>query len=703
MSMFDFFKTRMVDAFNNVMPRRARLRFVNASLSDNADNDSTDLTFAGGGGASLVGSAVISVTGDGTLGVGGLANADLLTAESVRLTSAANRNIYGMTADVVLGNMVPGKTITNDNAAGGFDFIFHHESSSVSGGVQNRFKVPTLEGSSYTLKPGQSLYCPYSYGSTNRWVKEADANALLDGLLVTQLSVVQGRRNREVRAINGYGAAGDGGDGLFQWVTGVSAGADGGRKVNATGGQWQRLYSATGCVNVRWFGILPDGSDCAAAVNSLITTLAAETARPVVELYFPKGSRSYRFSGPILPPAIGTGVPTKRLIVRGDRGEGQGQAAYGNAAWESTTFYSGTSLQFDAGEIGFDCWQGGDVGVSLSLRDICLQGSGSGSIAVDMFGANTSESQIRFDSEHLTTAGFEVGLRIVTYQQSRHPGLRTYGHSKHVYVAGVATCWISDSEHQGGTDAFVFQTALDMAVRGFLIQGCTGAAIKVEDVGGVGVRGVRFSDGHIETVHGQTIDDDPANAGQSVGITLDYVRVAQLTADNTFTTYGTGWCFNKSCAGMVIHNAGDDMHAVSADDDIVITNDLNAYFRFSSPRKNMLSIGLPIDLVEVGSSGVLAYDAVVAGSHAQHFLTKNMTLPAPTNMPHGAVLAICFRQNGTGGWTVTTSGMGMGTEFVLDHTGNVAGAQAWLVFTRNTNGGFLGQQCRLLYWSGWRS
>lgn len=261
MSMFDFRKVRIKDALGNLLPRASFLRFPGAATSYSEEDDAIDMTLPATGDASLqLGSATINVTGDGTLGLGGLtATGDLLKASRVGLASSANRNIYGMAADTTLGNMYPGKTIANDNPDGGYDFIFHHDSSSVSGGSQNRWKIPTAEGASYTLKPGQSMYVPYSYGSpsTNgRWAKESDQDALMRGELWATLVARVGRRDGEVRECSGITVAGVGG-GRFRWHAGNTDTAVTGMVGGATSaGRWKRVFS--GPVNVQWFGAVPD-------------------------------------------------------------------------------------------------------------------------------------------------------------------------------------------------------------------------------------------------------------------------------------------------------------------------------------------------------------------------------------------------------------------------------------------------------------
>lgn len=92
---------------------------------------------------------------------------------------------------------------------------------------------------------------------------ELPASNGLIGLQVTELAATPGNGDGEVRAVNGYAAPGDGGDGLFSWWAGVSSGADGFMKINATGGQWRRLFAGQP-INPVWFGAV-SGTDSTAA------------------------------------------------------------------------------------------------------------------------------------------------------------------------------------------------------------------------------------------------------------------------------------------------------------------------------------------------------------------------------------------------------------------------------------------------------
>ncbi len=544
----------------------------------------------------------------------------------------------------------------------------------------------------------------FGSGATGRWIAAGtvDVSAVvLTGLQVTELSTTPGSGDGEVKYCNGYASAGDGGCGEFSWASGVSAGANGFTKINATGGQWQ-LLTNSGELNIAQLGCLPDGSDCSTRLQAIIDHFATVGTKPTIELYAPKGARSYRFSTALLPPSRAVGNQPKRLIIRGDRGEGAGQEAYGNSAYASTTFYSGTSLQFDSGVVGFDCHQSGDKTVALTLRNLCLQGAASGSKGVYMGPGTVPESVVRFDSENLTVAGFETGIDFYTYQPSRHPGLRTFGCSTHVKVTGTATCWISDSEHQGGADAFLINKCLNFSVSKFMIQGISGAAVKVADIGAGSILGCDFDRGHIETV-GKVIADNAANVGKSVRISFTRVYCNGDAVANAVTLYGTGWDFFRSYGGLVVTQNAYAAAYDTPDNDLTVTLSGSAAARLrSNNAQELCSIGLQNGAVPIVSGNVTP-DGMTRGSNVIVQLTANVTLKPPTNMPFGQLIFIQFQQDAIGGWTVTPdAGLGLGSEWTLSMTGNVANSRAWAICTRDTNGGTVGQQMRLIHWSGWR-
>lgn len=88
----------------------------------------------------------------------------------------------------------------------------------------------------------------FGSGTTGRWTVVGTPDGIsaitLAGLQVTELAATPGNGDGEVKACNGYAAAGDGGGGLFSWAAGVSSGADGYAKINATGGQWQKIVNS---------------------------------------------------------------------------------------------------------------------------------------------------------------------------------------------------------------------------------------------------------------------------------------------------------------------------------------------------------------------------------------------------------------------------------------------------------------------------
>lgn len=105
-------------------------------------------------------------------------------------------------------------------------------------------------------------------------------NTPLTGLQVTELATTPGLVDGEVRYCNGYRTAGDGGHGEFYWTMGTPAQAkDGYLRIDATGGQWQRIYDAS--LNVRWFGARGDGTPGDAPAFQRCVDTAASLSKQV--------------------------------------------------------------------------------------------------------------------------------------------------------------------------------------------------------------------------------------------------------------------------------------------------------------------------------------------------------------------------------------------------------------------------------------
>ena len=74
---------------------------------------------------------------------------------------------------------------------------------------------------------------------------------------MAELAALPGQVGGQSITVRGFYADGDGGGGEFYWDEGSGEPAISGMIVDATGGQWRRLYS--GIVNVHAFGAVGDG------------------------------------------------------------------------------------------------------------------------------------------------------------------------------------------------------------------------------------------------------------------------------------------------------------------------------------------------------------------------------------------------------------------------------------------------------------
>jgi len=128
-------------------------------------------------------------------------------------------------------------------------------------------------------------------GTSIRWADTINGTAGLKALNSSNCQAV---------IVEGYWAAGDGGGGVFVWVTGPAPtsstpGFDGTivapTTQPATTGYWQRLHD--GPISVRYFGARGDGATSDTAAINRALTLAQSTAsagRLGAEVYFPPGT-----------------------------------------------------------------------------------------------------------------------------------------------------------------------------------------------------------------------------------------------------------------------------------------------------------------------------------------------------------------------------------------------------------------------------
>jgi hypothetical protein len=122
----------------------------------------------------------------------------------------------------------------------------------------------------------------------------------------------------------GYDQPGDGGGGLFQWISGDPSSSDDGllvRPLSGPPGNYKRIFS--GAISVKWFGAKGDGkSDDTLPLQTAINQCAGPLDSANV-LYLPAGS--YRVSATLLIPRqyfqmFGDGMYQSRILYSGTSG-----------------------------------------------------------------------------------------------------------------------------------------------------------------------------------------------------------------------------------------------------------------------------------------------------------------------------------------------------------------------------------------------
>jgi len=140
-------------------------------------------------------------------------------------------------------------------------------------------------------------------------------------VVITSISDLRGLTSGQTVYLRGHTTVGDGGEGLFYFVSGASAGTyvdNGGTIIVPTGGNgsaaWLRVYGRD--ISVKWFGATGDGStdDSTAIQNAIDFAVDNPTTAPT-GIYFPAGT--YRVTTKLTKSLA---AQNKRVRIYGERG-----------------------------------------------------------------------------------------------------------------------------------------------------------------------------------------------------------------------------------------------------------------------------------------------------------------------------------------------------------------------------------------------
>jgi Pectate lyase superfamily protein len=179
-------------------------------------------------------------------------------------------------------------------------------------------------------------------GQTRGWAPEMERwVGHLDAVHWTDLSTLRPDSTRVHQPLDGYSAAGDGGEGIVFWNAADTRASNGYDVQAVTGiatGRWNRLHDP-GFYNVRWFGAKGDGvTDDTAAIQAAINVFVGRMASVAGELLFPAGT--YIITSTI----VGTFSGGTSVRMRGARsGFEQSTVIYwkGNAALQTMFDFHG--------------------------------------------------------------------------------------------------------------------------------------------------------------------------------------------------------------------------------------------------------------------------------------------------------------------------------------------------------------------------
>ena len=155
-------------------------------------------------------------------------------------------------------------------------------------------RLPTVGGDSGNWGTVLNEYLETAHNTDGTLKLDVQTIADLKAIDVATLT------DKQQALVAGYTTAGDGGGGAFYYDAGASDADNGGTVIAPTAGsgRWKRLYSGT-AVNVRWFGLVLDGSDETAELQALINAITDVSGVPhskEVTLLFPGEQASIKLS-----------------------------------------------------------------------------------------------------------------------------------------------------------------------------------------------------------------------------------------------------------------------------------------------------------------------------------------------------------------------------------------------------------------------
>src|SRR5688572_28365586 len=228
---------------------------------------------------------------------------------------------------------------------------------------------------------------------------------VLPGAVSSQLSARGSVLDGEIVVTTGYTVPGDGGGATWRFALGVSSGADGFLRINASNGQWQMVLS--GPVNIKQIGCKDDNAtDCASIINAYIAARMADAAgsNVVITLEVPPGANYYYLASTIRAPGGNNAI----LRLFGHGVMRATAAVFGSTSWQAAGAMRGSV--FRAAQ-DVDAFSGSTTAAysQLRLEDLGIIGAGRGTgMGVNV--ANPGGGNCQFSHRNLHICNCYVGV-----------------------------------------------------------------------------------------------------------------------------------------------------------------------------------------------------------------------------------------------------------------------------------------------------